>query len=846
VNARHSILLVDADAKSLRVLEVSLRKVGYDVRTAETAASALQSALTSPPDLVITDTRLPDYDGFDLCRRIRRDPRTEHAILVFLAADATPELKVRGIDVGADEFLTKPVLVKEIVSRVRSLIERRASSALGGRGGLSGTLSNMGIVDVLQVMDAGNKSGTLRVVSDPVRSGGFVEGDREEGVIFFRDGRPVDAQVGRLRGADAIYRLLLWEDGVFEAAFGPVESEDVIGMSTQDILLEGLQRVDAWSQHLQGLPGLRSRLRVDLEILGRRRAPPPREVQDLIARFDGRRTLFEVIASSPLDELHTLRVLQALHEEGALQPADESTGDVEALEAWLASSEPARAPDDLPSALEEAVIPSPQTPSEIISAHDPRESRIPLVRQTLPSSYVGPLPSRAPEPAQPQPLPAQRPNLRVQRVPSGMPPSAPAASGWAPGGARGPEDAGWDTVEIPPSVSESFRDPTQPPAPGRAPAETPGWPSPPPRPTTGMPDSQRDVPTWDLGPRGGPPAGERRRFEAPGHPPAPSAPPAEAGPQRPLSSAAPASSASSPWSEVTESSSASVQAQAAALPQNPSVYRPSETSTFRDDFFKEGGAGEAGLDPKILVGVAAALVAIVLFFLLQAGPTEEVEPTAEKEAPAEKSPEEKAAAAMAATATATVAAGPDAGAPDVGAATEVDAGAAPDEAVAALGGGTEGETPPKAETPEPPPARSKPLPRLDRSTEPGEPAPPPRARGSVRSMVREGRELLETGDIARAEARFRAALDRDDDNPAALAGQALVFWERRQDDQARAYANRALGGNRREPLAHLVLGLIAAQGDDRDEAKRSYQNYLKLEPRGFYAEDVRASLETLN
>lgn len=827
MNARNSILLVDADAKSLRVLEVSLRKVGYDVRTAETAAAALQTALTSPPDLVISDTRLPDYDGFDLCRRLRRDPRTQHAILVFLTADATPQLKVQGIDVGADEFLTKPVLVKEIVSRVRSLIDRRSSSSIGRAGGLSGTLSNMGVVDVLQVMDAGDKSGTVRFASDPVRSGGFVAEEREEAVVFFRDGRAVDAQLGRLRGAEAIYRLLLWEDGVFEAQFGPVEREDSIGMSTQDILLEGLQRVDTWSQALQTLPSLRSRLRVDLEILGRRRAPPPREVQDLISRFDGRRTLFEVIAGSPLEELPTLRVVQALSEEGALQPADESTGDVEALEAWLASSEPSREQVNLPSALEEAMIPSPQTPSEILSAHDPRASRIPLTRQTLPSSFVGPLPSRAPAPVEASAPTPQRPSLRVQRVASSMPqPAAPRGGPLSAGGAS--SELGWESVDVPPSVSESFRDPTARPEPA-----VPGWPTMPPR--AAPPAAQRDVPTWDLGPRRSalPPPAVTEPTAQP-----PRAQRSEGSDSQPVPVDRP-TSPPSPWSEVTQSSS--VQAQAAALPENPSVYRPSETSTFRDEFFKEGSSGEAGLDPKVLVGVAGVLVAIVLFFLLQGGPAEKSDSTERAEAPAEPAqmtPEAKAAAAMQA-ATATQAAAPDAGPAD---ATPADVGADADDAALALQG-----PPATPSPPEPAPAADRPKPQAASSA-----APLPRrddvaptSAKSVRTLVREGRELLQAGDLGLAEARFREALDADDDNAAALAGQAFVYWERRQDQQAKTYADRAVRSNRREPLAHLVQGLIAAQDNDRDAATESYETYLKLDPQGFYASDVRASLETL-
>ncbi len=664
MTTRNSILLVDADTKSLRVLEVSLRKVGFDVRTAETAASALQSALTSPPDLVITDTRLPDYDGFELGRRIHRDPRTAHAILVFLSEDSTPELKVQGIDVGADEFLTKPVLVKEVVSRIRSLLERRSSGSVGsGAASLSGTLSNMGVVDLLQVMSAGSKSGGARIVSDPVRSGGFVEGEREEGVIFFRDGHAVDAQLGRLRGPEAIYRLLLWEDGVFEVQFGEVQRQDAIRMDTQDLLLEGLQRVDLWSQSLLSLPALQSRLRVDLEILGRNRPPPPREVQDLITRFDGRRNLFEVIAGSNMEDTQALRIIAAVHEQGALLEADESTSDVEALEAWLSSAE--RMPSSLPSALQEAMIPSPNTPSEILSAQEPRPSRVSLNRSTVPASYVGPLPSRLPE-AETDPDPTMtsmtHPNLQVHRetAPPAPPerpapwnrppaPTTPWASGvTSPGYAS--EVPGWPTA-APPAAASNVPEP--PPA---------AFPSAAPQPP------QSSIETWDLGPRT-----TRRGGAAAAPPPAAAAAAAAAG----TGYAVPAGGeAASPWSEPTSPSpeSTSIQAQATQLSKTPPNYQPSVTSTFKDDFFKE--VSGSGLSPWAALGFFAIIVVTVLVLLAPyiAG-NRPADDGGSTEAPSEPSAQELAAAAVAEpeVATPTVAEGrPDAGPVDAAAPVALD------------------------------------------------------------------------------------------------------------------------------------------------------------------------------
>lgn len=468
------------------MLEVSLRKVGFAVGTAASAGEAMQAALTSPPDLVITDTRLPDMDGFELCRRLRRDARTSHAVVVFLTEGASPELKVRGIDVGGDEFLTKPVLVKEIIGRIRALLERRSSElAQNDRpGSLSGTLANMGVVDLLQVMEAGQKTGIAKIVSDRVRSGGFVEGQREQGLLFFRDGQVVDAELGRLRGPHAVFRMLLWEDGMFDVEFGSVAREDAVQLPTQDLLLAGLQRVDEWSKYVDALPPLQARLRADLSALSQRRSAPPREVQDLISLFDGRRTLFEVIAQAPIDDSKALRIVAALNEQGVLRASDEPGEDVEALDAWLADDPLDEA---LPSVLEDAMIPSSRTPSEIMSAAEPGQTSQ-ITRQTLPATHAGPIPG-----AQTQgPEARRRPPLKVQKVgtedTARTRPSEVTAPAWLPSAAPSPS-AGWTGASpwnepagdegAPEALDLSSARP-RPAAPGSAPSMAAPPPAPPP------------------------------------------------------------------------------------------------------------------------------------------------------------------------------------------------------------------------------------------------------------------------------------------------------------------------------------------------------------------------------
>src|SRR4051812_40948534 len=114
---RRWILVVDADGQTQRLLDLSLRNAGFEVKTAGSAVEALTWLGENCPDLIIADTELAGtVDGFELCRRTKQQPRSAGIPFVFLA-EATVENRMRGVEVGADDFLTKPLYVQEVLAR---------------------------------------------------------------------------------------------------------------------------------------------------------------------------------------------------------------------------------------------------------------------------------------------------------------------------------------------------------------------------------------------------------------------------------------------------------------------------------------------------------------------------------------------------------------------------------------------------------------------------------------------------------------------------------------------------------------------------------------------------------
>jgi DNA-binding response OmpR family regulator len=308
--AKKNLLLVDADPRSLRVLEISLRKAGYIVAASADAKGALEMLELCKADLILSDTRLPGMDGFVLVEELRKNAEWAEIPVIFLSSDLSVESKVRGLEHGVEDYLTKPIYIKEIIARVNLVLQRKQRAGLesrsaSGRARFTGSLSDMGLVDLLQTVDNSKKSGVLYLTS----------GD-QRGAIYVRDGNVVDAELGALHGERALYRALVFSDGSFEIDFRDVRREDMIRVSTQGLLMEGMRRVDEWGRALEQLPGLDAVLEVNEEELIKRLAELPDQINAVLKHFDGKRTVLQIVDRCDQDDLETLTTISKLFVEG--------------------------------------------------------------------------------------------------------------------------------------------------------------------------------------------------------------------------------------------------------------------------------------------------------------------------------------------------------------------------------------------------------------------------------------------------------------------------------------------------------------------------------------------------
>jgi two-component system phosphate regulon response regulator PhoB len=127
------ILLVDDEPDLLELVRVNLHQEGYEVETAEAGHEALAMLRRSPPDLVILDLMLPDISGTEICRQVRQDARLASLPIIMLTAKADELDRVVGLELGADDYVTKPFSPRELALRVRAVLRRNTPAQATAR-----------------------------------------------------------------------------------------------------------------------------------------------------------------------------------------------------------------------------------------------------------------------------------------------------------------------------------------------------------------------------------------------------------------------------------------------------------------------------------------------------------------------------------------------------------------------------------------------------------------------------------------------------------------------------------------------------------------------------------------
>jgi two-component system alkaline phosphatase synthesis response regulator PhoP len=124
MNTEQKILVVDDEPDILEILSYNLKKEGFIVYTAANGKDALEVAKKEAPDLIILDVMMPDMDGMETCLQLRETPQLKNVLIAFLTARGEDYSQISGFEAGADDYITKPIKPRILVSRIKALLRR--------------------------------------------------------------------------------------------------------------------------------------------------------------------------------------------------------------------------------------------------------------------------------------------------------------------------------------------------------------------------------------------------------------------------------------------------------------------------------------------------------------------------------------------------------------------------------------------------------------------------------------------------------------------------------------------------------------------------------------------------
>jgi CheY-like chemotaxis protein len=233
-----SVLFVGADSDGRLPLQVCLNAAGFEVRAVGSEVEALSDLTRFSVDLVIGDGDTLSLFTPALGRRLKPDSGRPRIPLLVLARDATFASRAADLALVVGDLLTRPVWARELVARAQLLLQRQLQSELASpevpaRAVIQGNLDQVSVSDLLHSVGFHRRSGLIRIAGPKGHAG----------KISFRDGRAVAAEMGTLRGKDAVYQLLAFHQGHFQVEWGAVADGDVIAMHPRGLVLEGTRRL---------------------------------------------------------------------------------------------------------------------------------------------------------------------------------------------------------------------------------------------------------------------------------------------------------------------------------------------------------------------------------------------------------------------------------------------------------------------------------------------------------------------------------------------------------------------------------------------------------------------------
>lgn len=307
------ILIVDSDTNYIIPLRNSLSKIGYEVVCWDDGQKALELAKSLHADLIISEVDLPKVSGHVLFKELRSVPACKTTPFIFLSSQKRVDDRIKSMELGVDDYITKPFYVEEVVARIEALfneISKLDESQSQAEKGFSGNLTEMNLVDLIQTLELGKKSAVLKLKHNSTI-----------GMVYVKDGDVIDASLPDLSPDDALMRMFTWTIGNFYVDITPVDREKSVQTSNKDLINIGLRRLNEWNQIKEGLPPINT---VVMKTQINSYDELSEEEVEMISSLEEKKYIYDIIEKSNLDDVKALEVMRSLYQKGYLQETEDN------------------------------------------------------------------------------------------------------------------------------------------------------------------------------------------------------------------------------------------------------------------------------------------------------------------------------------------------------------------------------------------------------------------------------------------------------------------------------------------------------------------------------------------
>lgn len=307
------VLVADGESKNLQILKENLEASGFVVIPVSNGNKAWEEIQQTPPNLVLTEINLPGLNGYQLLERLQADPNTKSIPLIFLTNQREIQHRVRGFEMGAKDYLVKPLHVKEVIAHIRMVLrrlERRKTEQLETYMKFSGRLDQLNLADLIESFGVERKTGVLTLSNG-----------RKTGQVYFRGGTVVNASIGNIKQEPAIYQMLSWDRGFFNMVFKDIDVADEITISNLGLLLHGIKRMELREKLMGQLSSPQTSFTITPTfklLITKKRVNG--EIVNFVKLFDGKRDVEQIIDDSGLDDLLALKRIVRLYQQGFIKP----------------------------------------------------------------------------------------------------------------------------------------------------------------------------------------------------------------------------------------------------------------------------------------------------------------------------------------------------------------------------------------------------------------------------------------------------------------------------------------------------------------------------------------------